>query len=225
MRYNAFHQIHKGLRALLYETGIQLQHADFWNAEETDAVIERITEVVRLFEEHADKEDAFVFPAIEKYDPAIADAFEREHVKDHLLGHQLSDAIAACKAAPVITEKAQAGFAIHRAYEKFMAFNLEHMAKEEEILNRILWRHYTDEELLDITRQIIAHVPADSMQRYNKWMMRGLNNAEISRWLKTVEKTAPEPVFQELFSVAEKELSQKRFRLVLEGMTQGVMLA
>jgi len=225
MRYNAFHQIHKGLRALLYETGIQVQHADFWNAEETDAVIERITEVVRLFEEHADKEDAFVFPAIEKYDPAIADAFEREHVKDHLLGKQLVDAIDTCKAAPVITEKAQAAIGIQRAFEKFMAFNLEHMAREEEILNRILWRHYTDEELLAITRQIVANVPPDSMERYNRWMMRGLNNAEISKWLKIVEKNAPDPVFQSLFSVAEKELTQKRFRLVLEGMTEGVMLA
>jgi len=225
MRYNIFHQIHKGLRALLYETGIQVQHADFWNAEETDAVIERINEVVRLFDEHADKEDAHVFPAIEKYDPAIADAFEKEHVKDHLLGKQLTDAIAACQAAPIITEKAQAAWRMQRAFEKFMAFNLEHMAKEEEILNRILWRHYTDEELMDITRQIIAHVPADSMYLYNRWMMRGLNNAEIAKWLKTAEMNAPEPVFQSLFTTAEKELSQKRFRLVLEGMTEGVMLA
>jgi hypothetical protein len=32
-------------------------------------------------------------------------------------------------------------------------------------------------------------------------------------------------VFQSLFTIAEKELSEKRFRLVLEGMTEGVMLA
>lgn len=225
MRYNIFHQIHKGLRAMLYETGIKVQHADFWNADETEEIIAKIVDVVRIFDEHANKEDHFVFPAIEKYDPAIADAFEKEHVKDHQLGQQLTDAIELCRNAPIITEKAQAARVMQSSFEKFMAFNLEHMAKEEDILNRILWRYYTDEELIEMTRRIVANVPPDTAANMNRWMMRGLNNAEITKWLKTVEKTAPEPVFQSLFAVAEQELPVKRFRLVLEGMTEGIMQA
>jgi hypothetical protein len=106
-----------------------------------------------------------------------------------------------------------------------MVFNLEHMGKEEEIINRILWRYYTDADLMAISRQIVSNIPMEHVAVANKWMMRGLNNPEISNWLKLVEKNAPEPVFQSLFTVAEKELSEKRFRQVLEGMTEGVMLA
>ncbi|HEY6503823.1 MAG TPA: hemerythrin domain-containing protein [Chitinophagaceae bacterium] len=224
-RYNIFHQVHKGLKALLYETALQVQHTDFWNVEEADDAIDRIKEVIRLFEKHADSEDTLVFPAVEKYDPAIADAFEQEHVKDHLLGQLLNGCIARYKGAAVITEKATAGKEMQSAFSKFMVFNLEHMAKEEDVLNPILWRHYTDAELMGITQQIIARIPEDYMAQYSKWMMRGLNNAEITGWLKGVEKNAPEFVFQSLFVTAEKELPQRRFRLVLESLSEGAMLA
>jgi hypothetical protein len=224
-RYNIFHQVHKGLRALLYETALQIQHADFWNVEEADEVIERINEVIRLFEKHAHGEDTLIFPAVEKYDPAIADAFEQEHVKDHLLGDMLAESLSRYKNAAVITEKAEAGKQVHSAFVKFMVFNLEHMAKEEEVINKILWRHYNDAEIMTITRRIIASVPQDYLVQYNKWMMKGLNNAEITGWLKAVEENSSEPVFRSLFATAETELPEKRFRLVLEGLTEGAMLA
>lgn len=224
-RYNMFYQVHKGLKALLYETALQMQHTDFWNVEEGDAITERVREVVALFEKHAHSEDTFVFTAVEKYEPSVADAFEQEHVKDHQLGELLSVALTEYKRANVITAKAEAGREVQLAFGKFLVFNLEHMAKEEEIINPILWRYYTDGELHAITGQIISNIPPDHMMKFSKWMVRGLNNAEIAGWLRDIEKTAPEPVFQGLFATVERELPQKRFRQVIECMTGGAMVA
>jgi hypothetical protein len=224
-RYNIFHQVHKGLKALLYETALQVQHTDFWNVEEGDDVIEQIDEVLLLFEKHTHSEDAYIFPAVKKYDPSVAHAFEREHVKDHFLGQLLAGAILIYKNAGIITEKSESGMQVHAAFLKFMLFNIEHMAKEEEVLNPVLWRYYTDEELMAISEQIIANIPQDCMTQYSKWMMRGLNNAEITAWLRRVERSAPEAVFQSLFVIAEKELTEMRFRPVSEGLTEGAMLA
>ena len=224
-RYNMFTQIHKGLRALLYETAMKVQHTDFWNVDEGEAAINQVSEVVRLFEKHAHAEDTYVFPAIQKYEPSIADAFEQEHVKDHQLGEELIGAINQYRFAEIITEKAEAGREIYPAYVKFMVFNLEHMGKEEEILNPIFWRYYTDTDLLAVTREIVANIPPDYMAQFSRWMMRGLSNPEITYWLRSVEREAPEVVFQALFTTAEKELSEKRFRQVLEGLTGGAMVA
>jgi hemerythrin superfamily protein len=224
-RYNMFHQVHKGLKALLYETAIQVQHTDFWNIDEGEDIIEKINEVVILFEKHAHSEDGFIFPAVEKYEPAVADAFGQEHVKDHFLGKLLAASMDLYKNAEIITEKAEAGRQVHAAFSKFLLFNIEHMGKEEDVLNPILWRYYTDAELMKITEQIIAAIPLDYRAQYSKWMMRGLNNAEITGWLRGVEKNAPENVFQSLFVTAEKELPERRFRQVLEGLTEGAMLA
>lgn len=224
-RYNIFHQVHKGLKALLYDTALKVQHTDFWNTEEAEDTIERINEVVSLFERHAHTEDTYVFPAVEKYEPSVADAFEQEHVKDHFLGQLLSESLALYKNAGIITEKAEVSWQIQSAFTKFMVFNIEHMAKEEEVINPILWRYHSDAEIMTITQQIVANIPPDHMVQFSKWMIRGLNNAEISGWLKGIEKNAPEPVFQALFATAEKELPAIRFRQVLESLTEGAMLA
>ena len=220
-----FHQIHKGLRAMLCETALKLQHTDFWHLEEAELSIERIREVMELFTKHADSEDNFVFPAIQKYEPSVADAFEKEHVQDHVLSRQLAASIEAYRDAPFLPEKVAAAKNIHAAYARFMIFNLEHMTREEEVLNPLLWRYYSDKDLHEITFAIIANIPSQYLGRFNAWMMRGLNNAEITGWLREVEKNAPEQVFQSLFVTAEKELDPKRFRQVLEYLSEGAMLA
>ena len=72
-----------------------------------------------------------------------------------------------------------------------MVFNLEHMSKEETVLNEILWRYYTDAEIESISNRIVRSLRHDEATVTTAWMMRGLSNTEISNWLKTVETTAP----------------------------------
>ena len=68
----------------------------------------------------------------------------------------MAGTISLYKNAGIITEKSEAGTQVHAAFSKFMLFNIEHMAKEEDVLNPILWRYYTDAELMAISQQIIA---------------------------------------------------------------------
>jgi hemerythrin-like domain-containing protein len=74
-RYNIFKLIHKGLRASLYQTALQLQQTDFLSEEETEAAINSVNEIVMLFEGHADKEDNYILPAIEDYEPGIVNSW------------------------------------------------------------------------------------------------------------------------------------------------------
>jgi hypothetical protein len=52
-----------------------------------------------------------------------------------------------------------------------------------------------------------------------------LSNAEIIAWLRNVERNAPEFVYRPLFATAERELEAIRFRKILEGLSEGVMIA
>lgn len=224
-RYNMFNQIHKGLRVLLYDTATQVQHTDFWNVEEAAAVISRIREVIFLFDKHAHSEDNFVFPAVKIYEPSVADTFEQEHVKDHELGEALEAALSAYEAAPIITEKAAQASLIAQSFTRFLVFNLEHMSLEEDVLNKILWRYYSDEELVAITIQIVSQIPPPVITQINKWMLSGLNVPEITGWLKQVEATAPEFIFQALLNSAENVLTEQRFRLVVKGLNRRTVAA
>ena len=224
MRVNIFNQIHKGLRALLYESSLLLQQTDFSNDEEMQVAVDRITMVANLFDDHAHHEDTFILPAIQEYEPSIIDAFEQEHATDARLTRAIKDCLQAVQMASAFVRPNMAN-ELSKTFIQFMVFNLEHMAKEENILNKILWRYYSDEEILVIQHEIVASLSPWSAKTGSLWMMRGLNNPEIVRWLRTVEDSAPESVFQNLFATAERELPEHRFRQVLEALTEGVMLA
>lgn len=224
-RYNIFYQVHKGLRAMLYETAILLQQTDFSNEEETNIISDRISQVVVLFDKHAHSEDTNILNTIESFEPSVAGLFAAEHVKDHELSNRLTALVNMLHAETNEGEKEQLGSAIRVAFTEFVAFNLEHMAKEERELNWLLWDNFSDEELHAITMQIISQIPYDLLNAYNLWMMRGLSNNEITHWLKQIKNAAPDEVFNGMIQLAEAELSWQRFSTITESLTEGAMLA
>jgi hemerythrin-like domain-containing protein len=224
-RYNIFFPIHKGLRAMLYETAIRLQQTTFSDADEAAETIDLVKTVVDLFESHAHKEDTYVLPAIAAYEPSVVAAFEQEHHEDHELGESLQKLVTAFGYATSPSAQLAIGEELTKAYTQFMVFNLKHMAQEEKCISPILWRYYTDTELHDITLQIMKAVPQHEMAFFSRWMVKGLNNMEILYWLKGVKNTAPEPAFQALLSITQEELHPHRWNLVQESLTDGAMVA
>jgi hemerythrin-like domain-containing protein len=223
MRFNTFNQIHKALRAMLYDTSLTLQQTNFLDEQETTIAIEKVKFAVDMFDHHAHTEDHYILPAIQAYEPSVVATFEAEHVWDLKLSEQLKDAIYALELAA--KAKVEMGTELTKAFVAFMTFNLNHMAKEEDVINKILWRYYSDAEILAINQKIVSELEPWVMQASAKWMLRGMNNTEIAGWLKAVRQSAPEPVFQSLFTAAEKELAPERFGAVVEGITDGVMIA
>jgi hemerythrin-like domain-containing protein len=223
MRYNSFYQVHKALRAMLYETAIELQRTDFNNEEQATAVLSNITTIVDVFDKHAYNEDKYVFAAIAEYEPSVVDSFEQEHVRDHELGVQVRTLINIYPTLKTNEEKKHLGSAMRKTFIDFLTFNLVHMAKEEDVINNLLWRYYSDEQIKAIEKKIISSQTPESTAIVWKWMLRGLSNLEITNWLKAVEKNAPEVVFNNLFATAERELPKARFRQVIEELTEGQM--
>lgn len=224
-RYNIFYLVHKGLRQMLYQTASHLQQTDFTNTEETGSLLQQIADVLDLFDEHANTEDHFVLPAIETYEPAAVQLFEEEHEQDHTLSNRIRALLNMFHHAVSSDEKNEMGSAIRLAFSEFLVFNIQHMAKEERLLNNFLWQHYTDEQLESVTQQILAHLPPDIIMKNNAWMMRALSNNEITGWLKKIKNQAPEPIFEKMIRLAEKELAPNRWRTVQEDMTEGALLA
>jgi hypothetical protein len=208
-RHNSFNLIHKGLRAMLYNTSLTLQQTFFADENEGEAALLKVEAVVSQFEQHAHHEDTFILPAIETFEPGLVDEFEKEHVKDIELGNKLKTLLNIFHSVESHEEKVNCGSCINKAFRDFMIFNLEHMAKEELEINRALWKHYTDGELLALNAKLVASIPAEEKMIASRWMLRAINKAEAIEWLKAVKQTAPAFVFQALFDMAETELPAK----------------
>ncbi len=216
MRYNSFNQVHKGLRALLYETALKIQQTDMSQAEAAEPVISQIEEVLFLFESHAHGEDHYFNEPLEKTNPEVAMLFEKEHVEDHRLANVLSSLIASYKQATTSPARAERGKHLFYAFNEFIAFNLYHMNKEEIELNAALWDRYSDSEIKSIEQTLVQNIPPQKMAQYAKWMIRGINDKELIHWLDEVRRFAPPPVFEMLLAIAEVELSQQRFATISE---------
>jgi hemerythrin-like domain-containing protein len=223
-RYNSFHLIHKALRAALYETALQLQRTDFSQPEEAEEALNKVKEVIMLFESHAHKEDTFVLPAINEYEPSVVATFEAEHVTDLQLGRNLEDAMEHVENSTTTEQKNTAGNLLNEAFVQFMTFNLHHMAKEEGSINPILWRYYSDDDIKGIGNKISASVPAWLADFFAKWMLRGSNNPEAINWIKAIKQGAPEIVVKTLIQKAEQELPEERSRKIKKALVEEPVL-
>ena len=217
-RYNPFMQIHKGLQAMLYHTALAIQHNDFANQRSTSLVVDQVQKVLWLFEGHAHTEDSMVFPLIAEHAPEVVADFEAQHETDHQLGATLEailEKVAACNSS---AECMATGLELKRAFEKFIAFNLEHMIKEETIVAPIIWQHYSDAELHELTGRIVRALPEDKNRHYTDWMLIGNSDAEVIQWLHQVRDTAPSFVYDGLCERARNVLNADRWQYIETAM-------
>lgn len=219
-RYNSFNQIHKGLRALLFETATDLQRADLSDAEEGRQAIDQLTEVMMLFESHAHGEDHFFNTPLEQKESGMAELFIKEHEEDHRLAQVLENLIDQWKQETSCEGRALVGRNLLYAYYEFIAFNLYHMNKEEIELNANLWKHYTDAEIKSIEQTLVNQIPPQKMAAYARWMIRGINDQELFKWLNEVRHFAPKEVFSMLTSIARENLNGYRFQSLQEKLNE-----
>ncbi|MBN9485007.1 MAG: hypothetical protein BGO70_05200 [Bacteroidetes bacterium 43-93] len=212
-RYNVFNQIHKGLRALMYDTAKNIQQMDFEQANASE-VIDQVLLVVDLFDEHAHHEDAHILPMVVAHNAALVDSFEKDHELDHKLSEDLRSLCASWTNATSDMERMKIGQGIFYAFNEFIGFNLYHMNREEHELLLTLWQHYTDEEILAAQQAIIQSIPPETMMIESRWMMSTLNNMEIIGWLGAIKANAPEEIFMGYVKLAAETLSEQRWNTI-----------
>lgn len=213
-RFNMFTLIHKALRAMLYDTSLTIQQTSFNDPLEAETALEKIEDVLYIFEKHAHHEDHMVFPAIEDKEPGLADSFEKEHITDLRLSNRMKNLLNIYRNLMFADERIEAGSAITKAFIEFMIFNLEHMGKEEMLINQALWKHYTDAQLMEINDRLVATIPPDELRCTSRWMLRSINNTDVIRWFSGIRDNAPAPVYEAMLALAENELPADRFRKI-----------
>lgn len=223
-RINIFNQIHKGLRVALYQTATRLQQADFTSETESEEALGQIQEVVLLFNEHAHKEDQYILPALVEFEPSVVDVFKQEHIIAAALSGSLTSAVQAFNRLLKAGDRVAAGHQVAIDFVDYVTFNLQHMAKEEAVLNKLLWRFYNAAELLHLQQQMVENTEPWFQDLFAKWMLRGINLTEAASWLHAVERTAPQVVYRTLYTKASQELSRTRFQKLTESLTETALL-
>jgi hypothetical protein len=221
-RYDLFNFIHKGIRAMLYNTGLAIQHHDFSNRKDTPLLLTKITEALMVLNDHALHERKFILPLVAKYNLQAVRDLDSDQLAVRIVENRLKERIALfnnCSDA----DSLECSESICKAFNQLIACYTRLANLEEETLNRILWQNYSDEEIFCIYTAITAALPAEKIMLHGRWIMQGLNNKEIMNWLLSYHGTSPE-AFKCLLQMAEDELPRERWHNIKDSLCEGEML-
>lgn len=221
-RYNIFNQVHKALRSMLFDAADRLQQTDFDKRDEATEMVYDLEKVLYYFEKHAEHEDSFILPAVARYDAALVASFEEEHVADHALAESLRYTMAAWEQADEVADMIDLGRRLLLTFNDFIAFNLTHMNREEDELNRVLWAYYTDQELQQIRQMLVATIPPGDLYDQSKWMVAASSNQELLVWLSGLQRKGQQALFDIHLRIAEEVLSAKRWHALRQALLPGI---
>ena len=202
-RHEMYRPIHKALRHMMYSTSQALGIADFHDDGVARDAIGSMEQTINMLEVHAEHEETYIHPELNKRAPGFIAAFEQDHKNDEKVYAELRRLGQTAESATG-DRKASLGIEIYGKYNEFVGEYLGHLVSEERDLQQALWDNFTDEELGAMEGAIIASVPPDVMAQLLPDICASMNPDELSLELGGMKAAAPPEVFAAAVQIAEQ---------------------
>ena len=211
-RVDLFTTVHKALRSLIYHLSTMLQTADYTDERSTKACLASLEHFLELLHEHAGHEDRTVFAETRKFEPEMVDKLEEEHheIDAHL--DQVHKNIAKVLAAANDHERIESGDALNRSVNDFIAFYLTHLSHEEGSVLPATWKHFTDEQLIQMRLDVQRHTSPARFAEWMRWMFPAMNINELIGMFRGLKAHAPQPFYEAMCQVANVSLGEVGWR-------------
>jgi len=209
--FDMYRNIHKGIRHGLFSVTFAAGQVDPHDGDAVRTVGERWTDLVSVLVAHAEHEDEFVQPVIERFAPEYAAEIAEAHPR---LEAQMAELeVLADRAATACSD--QVRMLTHRFYlglASFTAAYLEHCEFEEFEVMVLLSQHLTFDELLAIDNAIVASIPPDMMAKSAALMLPAMNVDDQAELYAGARAGAPPEVFAGMVALAESVLEPVRYQ-------------
>ena len=212
-RRNYFNNVHKAVRAGLFETSLRVARTDFGDPEAAAATARDVVDLMDFLDEHAGHEHDFVFPELVSFAPTLAADLEVEHsklgelqMKVRALAHRVHRSSSRVRG--------ETGPQLARVLTVLVTEQLRHLDREETEVNVAAWANRTDDELAQIQTRAQAAMPAETRDRFTKKMLPALNVGEQVELLSGARKTLPAPAFAALVALAREVLGPERWAVL-----------
>lgn len=210
MRYNIYRNVHKGLRGMLFMLQIRLQQTDF-SEDSALFVIDDLEKALSYLEGHGINQGQFIMSHLAKHEDHIMCEISKDHLIEIRLSEELRSHVSSWKLALLPQGMLEAGERICRTMNEYIAFNLYHMNREEGEVLLLLWKHFTDEQIIAMERELLNALDSCVLMDISRWMMRHLSTAEIRSWLMGMMESAPKEMYTAFTAMAREELPDLRY--------------
>jgi hypothetical protein len=209
--FDLYRDIHKGIRNGLFSVTLAAGEVDPHDGDAVRVLRDRWADLVSVLVAHAEHEDEFVQPVIERFEPTyaleIAEAHPRLEAQMAELEVLADRATDACDhQARVLTHRLYLGLA------SFTAEYLQHQEFEEFEVMVMLSQHLSFEELLAIDNAIVASIPPDMMAKSAALMLPAMNIDDQTELYEGARAGVPPEVFGGMVALAQSVLEPARFQ-------------
>jgi len=221
-RIKSFEIPHKGLRNLLSRANQLAGNTDFSDADQVNTLHQTGRHLFHLLTEHAEIEDNILLAALEQRCPGAAHQNIAEHTIIESQQARLEEMLEniagqARRGEPVEVLAEQFYYDLNRFHSAYLL----HMLEEEEETQHLLWKHFTDAELLEMTKQAVASIPPDAMLLWVHYAAPAMDHAGRLQWMRGMKAGAPEVFFKQVMETLRSVLPTADF-VRLEGELSGL---
>ena len=204
-RHCTYRATHKAMRHLLFSASHQVGVTDFADDAVTEETLETIDTLIFALWEHRVREDASIHPPLESRAPGVTARFAEDHEEDQALSAEIEQLAAQIRNARG-EQRVALGIRLHERLNAYIGIYLGHLYREETELQQALWDNFTEEELLAMTRELVATIPPDRNGYLLKVMCSSCGPDDITPILSGIKAGAPPEIAQFTFKLAEENL-------------------
>ncbi|MDH5673837.1 MAG: hemerythrin domain-containing protein [Myxococcales bacterium] len=200
-RFSLYHEIHKGLRRQLLQQVLECGQVDPRDRSAVASLTASFRSLRSLLEEHAQHEQRWVEPRLERIRADIASSLAAEH---ETLDRDMLEVERALErwASAEDDRQVALGLRAHAALASFAGAYLSHMAREEDEAMPALQAVFSDEELMAVSVELRGSVAPERMAEFMSVMIPALNVEERSQLFAGLKAGAPPEVLQGMCALA-----------------------
>lgn len=206
--------IHKAIRFAMSEALTRAGQTNFEDEAQAAAFCRALAEILAFCEHHADVEDRFVRPLLEgRVEGALA-VIDDGHARLRRVTAEIEYLSQAVTDA-ALDVRARVGRLLYDHLGTLFTENLAHMAEEERVVLPLLWRLYTDADLMALTDRILAAHSDEERRRGVVWMLKSGNAREREAQVGALLAAAPGAVVAGIVRAAAASIPEAELGALL----------
>jgi hypothetical protein len=229
-RENLFRPIHKGIRMMLYVSGIRLQTADFSDVKKSNEVAARLKRdladslsncLLCMLHAHSAHEEKDIFSEVRRFDPDAVKLMMVEHAEVTRRVHEVAKTCDELVGVTSPARRIEVGDRLNLEVNDLFTFYLAHLNNEEATLVPVMWERFSDEQLRAMRAKFYDSLPLPRFEEWLRWTLPALNVNELVVLYSGLTKDRPSPRFKDWVRMAQETLDPEHWHGLKERVDLG----
>ncbi len=218
-RFDVLGPTHKGLRNGLTKIQFKASQLDFTDLKQVKNLLNELQLMMGILDAHADGEDKFLFPFLEKVNNVVFNILSEEHSGLENVQKGLLVELQAIVDDQDSSKREELGTEFVKSLNDFIAHYFIHLQTEELKAIPELYKSYTDQELAQAVSKFTTVTPPEASKKFIEYMMPAINSKERIGFMLGLKGNVPDTVYNNMLKTAETVLSKDNYDALAKGIS------